>query len=185
MGSSSIANTTGNTTIADKKAHECRIFDYRVLGDAESRKLRRTWLTFDTIGYVSTGKNSDSLDFHDFDSYMVAIEPMVEMRSFTNAGKNALGDKVKGTGNLSFHHGLVGLSYDVLFGKEFSAFDNVGIKFRPVGVTYKNFNAAFNLRWYPDRFTAAQFGMVDPTPSDPESSEWLWGFSAGWIWGPK
>jgi hypothetical protein len=169
----------------EKKAHECRVFDYRVLGEAESRKLRRTWLTFDTIGYVSTGKNSDSLDFHDFDSYMVAIEPMVEMRSFTNAGKNERGDKVKGTGNLSFHHGLVGLSYDVLFGKEFSAFDNVGIKFRPVGVTYKNFNAAFNLRWYPDRFTAAQFRMVDPTPSDPESSEWTWGFSAGWIWGPK
>ena len=47
-------------------------------------------------------------------------------------------------------------------------FDNIGIKFRPVGVTYKNFNAAFNVRWYPDRFTAAQFGMTDPTPSDPD-----------------
>jgi hypothetical protein len=172
---------------AAKTAHECRIFDYRVIGEAESRKLRRTWLTFDTIGYVSTGKNSgeepEEFDFHDFDSFMVAIEPMVEMRSFTN--KDSKG--VANYGNLTFHHGLIGLSYDVVFGKQFSTFDNIGLKFRPLGVTYKNFNASFNLRWYPDRFTAGQFGMVDPTPNDPDpdSSEWTWGISAGWIWGPK
>ena len=73
---------------------------------------------------------------------MVAIEPMVEIRSYTTKDSKGVANQ----GNWTFHHGLVGLSYDIVFGKQFSTFDNVGIKFRPLGVTYRNFNASFNLR---------------------------------------
>ena len=66
------------------------------------------------------------------------------------------------TGNLSFHHGLIGASYDVLFGKKFSAFDKIGYKFRPFGITYKKVNASFTVRWYPNGFTADEFGNAEP-----------------------
>ena len=50
------------------KAHECRIIDYRVLGGAQTRKERRTWLTLDTNGYTSTGKNSEGFEFGAFET---------------------------------------------------------------------------------------------------------------------
>jgi hypothetical protein len=155
-------------------ASECRIVDYKVVGNAPPRTARRTWLTLDTNAYTSTGKNSDDFEFKAFENYMVAFEPMVEVRSFTNAG---------GAGNLSFHHGLVGMSYDILFGSDYSTFDKIGLKFRPVGFTYKKLNGAFNIRWYPNGFTGDEFGVSEPRLHDiNRPSETLWGFSMGYIW---
>ena len=108
---------------------------------------------------------------------MLAIEPMVEFRSYTSNDNK---------GDLSFHHGLIGMSYDVLAGKNFGTFDKIGFKFRPVGFTYKKLNAAFNIRWYPNGFTGDEFGVVQPRMHDIDRpSETLWGFSMGYIWGPE
>ena len=83
---------------------------------------------------------------------MVAFEPLLEVRSYTSTDANFM-----------LHHGLMGISYDVLFGENFDTFDNVGLKFRPVGVTInKRYNASFTLRYYPRRFTSEDFGIINP-----------------------
>jgi hypothetical protein len=179
-----------NATKVDDKgepytASECRFVDYKVVGNARARTQRTMWLTFDTNGYTSTGKNSEGFDFKAFENYMVAFEPMLEIRSFTNAGTDAKGARVPGTGYLSFHHGLVGMSYDVLFGSDYGTFDKIGLKFRPIGFTYKKWNGALNIRVYPNGFTGDEFGVEEPRLHDiNRPSETVWGFSMGYIWGP-
>ena len=117
-----------------------------------------------------------------FENQMVAFEPMLEIRSFTNRVRNDNGTYT--TGNLSFHHGLIGASYDVLFGKKFSAFDKIGYKFRPFGITYKKVNASFTVRWYPNGFTADEFGNAEPRLENVNrKSEVLYGATIGVLWG--
>jgi hypothetical protein len=166
--------TKGDSQGKPYSASECRFVDKKIVGNARARTTRRTWLTLDTNAYTSTGKNSDDFEFEAFENFMVAFEPMVEIRSFTNdAGK----------GNLSFHHGLVGMSYDILFGEDHGTFDKIGFKFRPIGFTYKKLNGAFNIRWYPNGFTGDEFGVSEPRLDDiNRPSETLWGFSVGYLW---
>jgi hypothetical protein len=160
---------------------ECRIIDRRIVGNAQSRKQRRTWLTLDTGLYTSTGKNSEGFNFEALENHMLAFEPMIEIRSYTNRD----GQGVPNAGNLSFHHGLVGATYDVLFGSDYGTFDKIGFKFRPVGVTYKSINAAVNVRWYPNGFTEDEFGFGPRQPDRDRDGEWTWGFAMGFIWGPR
>src|SRR5262245_43866352 len=108
----------------DYTRSECRVLDYRFTGALKERKERPWWLSLDLGAYTSTGRNSEDLDFKKFDDNMVAFEPMFEIRGYTTP-----------SGNLMFHHGLAGFSYNVLFGPEFGTFDKAGLKFRPVGVT--------------------------------------------------
>ena len=53
---------------------------------------------------------------------MVAVEPMLQLQSYRRR-----------FGGLAVYHGVVGLTYDMLFGVGFDAFDNIGVKFRPIG----------------------------------------------------
>ena len=152
---------------------ECRWVDYRFSGNLPRRSYRRWWLSLDTTPFVSTGKNSgpnDANEYRAFENYMVAFEPLVEVRSGT-------------TGDWSFHHGLVGVSYDVLFGSNFGTFDKFGFRFRPVGVTYrKKVNFALTIRWYPNGFTADEFGALKPRLENVNrANEFLYGFSVGYL----
>jgi hypothetical protein len=149
---------------------ECRAIDYLFYNKLKRRPDRQVWLSLDSGFYFSTGKNSDGNPFEAFKTFMVAFEPMLEVRSRTRE-------------NFMMFHGLMGFSYDVLFGENFDTFDNVGLKFRPVGVAfYKKYNASFTLRYYPRRFTSEDFGIVNPT-QDKTGGEWIWGFTVGWLWG--
>lgn len=125
---------------------ECRFIDKRIVGELERRDQRRTWLSLDTGIYTSTGMNSEGIEFKAFETNMLALEPMFEFRSYTSE-----------EGYFMLHHGLAGVSYDVLFGSKFDTFQNVGLKFRPIGITWGRFNASYILRVYPDGFTADQF----------------------------
>lgn len=147
---------------------DCRFFDERVVGNSMPRSTRRFWLSFDTTFYTSTGKDSDTLEYDAFETQMLAIEPILEVRSHPWK-------------KIQFHHGIVGLSYDVLFGSNFDTFDKAGIKFRPVGVTIGRFNVAYNLRLYPNGFTTDEFG---PARIDNlnRKHEYLHGFSIGYLW---
>ncbi len=156
----------------DGDIFECRVIDLLVHNRVRSRSERQVWLSLDSAFYFSTGKNSDGNQFDWFENYMVALEPMLEARSYKSPDSNFM-----------LHHGVMGITYGVLFGENFGTFDKVGLKFRPVGVTInKKYNASFTLRYYPQRFTSEEFGIVNPT-QDKDGGEWVWGFTVGWLWG--
>ncbi len=155
---------------------ECRGVDYLFYNYLKPRPLRRVWLSLDAGYYFSTTKDSDDNEFDKFKNFMVAFEPLLEIRSYTSPGYNFM-----------VHHGLMGISYDVLWGKNtldvsYDTFDNVGLKFRPIGVTInRKYNASFTLRYYPRRFTSEDFGIINPT-QDKTGGEWVYGFTVGWLW---
>jgi hypothetical protein len=153
---------------------ECRAIDYLLYNKVRTRAVRQVWLSLDSGFYFSTGKSSDGNQFDWFENFMVAFEPMLEVRSYKSPGENFM-----------LHHGLMGVTYDVLFGENFDTFDNVGLKFRPIGVTInKRYNASFTLRYYPRRFVSEDFGIINPT-QDKDGGEWVYGFTVGWLWGRR
>jgi hypothetical protein len=148
---------------------ECRGIDYLFYNKLKPRSERRFWLSLDAGFYFSTGKDSDGNRYEPGENFMVALEPLLEVRGAR-------------LGSIRLNHGLMGITYDVLFGEKFSTFDNAGFKFRPIGVTFPNkMNASFTLRYYPRRFTAEDFGLTNP--NQPKGAgEWVWGFNFGWLW---
>jgi hypothetical protein len=105
--------------------------------------------------------------------HMIAFEPMLEMRSYSSR------DKV-----VDYHHGLIGISWDLLYGADHSSFDKFGLKFRPIGITIKKkWNMSYTLRLYPNGFTNDEFGIGDPVPNANRDAEVLHGFTFGYVWG--
>src|SRR5690242_7230975 len=151
----------------DGDIFECRAIDYLFHNQVRSRTERTVWMSLDSGFYFSTGKDSgdepNRNQFRAFETFMVAFEPMLEVRSHTSK-------------NIMLYHGLMGLSYGVLFGKNFDTFDNAGLKFRPIGVAIKQkYNASFTLRYYPRRFVSEDFGIINPT-EDKTDGEFVYGF---------
>jgi hypothetical protein len=154
---------------------ECRVYDYRFIGNLRSRTRRSSWLSVDTAGYTSTTyteKNPLNLNFGGWDHTMFVVEPMFEVRGITR-------------GNLMLNYGVIGASYQVLGGSDRPTLDKFAIKFRPITVTFKRFNASFNMRWYPNGFTADEFGEGPRLDNVERPSEMTWGFSVGYLWGPR
>lgn len=174
---------TKDTPTADKDgrkitAFECRALDRLIerTGRLKPRPERRVWLSLDSGVYTSTGYNSETADFEAWKHYMIALEPMVEIRSFTS-----------GESNFMLHHGLIGATYNVIMGSGYRPFDKIGYKFRPVGVTInRSINASATVRFYPRGFTVDEFGVTDPRLNDiNRQGEFVYGFSVGFLWGPK
>ena len=59
---------------------ECRAIDYLVYNNVRSRAVRNVWISLDSAFYFSTGKDSDGNQFDWFENYMVAFEPLLEVR---------------------------------------------------------------------------------------------------------
>jgi hypothetical protein len=141
--------------------------------------MRRVWLSLDAAYYFSTSKDSDGNQYDAFKNHMVAFEPILEVRSYTSPDYNFM-----------LHHGLMGVTYDLLWGEntlgeDYDTFDNVGLKFRPIGVTInKRYNASFTLRYYPRRFTSEDFGISNPA-QDKTAGEFVYGITVGWLWGRR
>jgi hypothetical protein len=154
---------------------ECRGLDYRFVGKLEPRDTRRVWLSIDTGFYTGTGRNSDGYVFRRFKDRMIAFEPIVEMRSYTSKDRK-----------VTYHHGLVGVSWDYLYGEGYEGFDKFGVKFRPVGVTInRKWNMSYTLRIYPNGFTPDEFGFVPREEDADRPVEILHGFTFGIIWGRR
>jgi len=152
---------------------ECRGLDYRFAGKLAPRQERRVWLSIDTGFYTSTGYDSETASYEWFKQHMIAFEPMLEMRSYSSR------DKV-----VDYHHGLIGISWDLLYGADHSSFDKFGLKFRPIGITIKKkWNMSYTLRLYPNGFTNDEFGIGDPVPNANRDAEVLHGFTFGYVWG--
>jgi hypothetical protein len=155
---------------------ECRAADYRFYGMLKSRKERLVWLSFDTGPYFSTGKNphgpGTDPDYEFGEVWMVAAEPILEVRS-----GSFWHDK------LLLNHGVLGATYDIFFGGDFDTFDKAGLKFKPVTATFfKKVNASLTARWYPNGTTPDEFGKAPPQPGANRPSEWVYGFSVGYLW---
>jgi hypothetical protein len=134
----------------------CRIPPGFPIGNVGARTNVRTWLALEGGLYVSTGKNADDPDvdeveFEFGDAFMIAFEPMIEVRSTS-----------------WMHHGVLGVSYDFFLGPDFRRFTNAGFKLRPVAVAVPvgggfTLDVAYNLRLYPNGFTASDFNKA-PVP---------------------
>ncbi|MEO5739518.1 MAG: hypothetical protein ABIS29_02870 [Vicinamibacterales bacterium] len=150
--------------------NECRLVGARVSGDLSARGERRPlWLTLEGAVYFSTGKDSEMRPFKFGHAQLFAYEPTLNLRSVSH-------------GDLAIHHGVIGLSYFLLTGKDFKRFDNVGLKLVPIAVTYKRFTVAYNLRVFPNGFTSQQFGVDPRTPTLHQGREVVNGFTIGWLY---
>jgi hypothetical protein len=119
----------------------------------EGQRLGLWRITLDTTAYLSTGKSAGGNQYKWGSVGMVAVEPMLEVRSCCTDNKL-----------LSVHHG-VGLSYDFLFGQHFSRFNKFGLKITPLGIKFnKKISAAYNVRLYPHKFTPDEFGFGPRLP---------------------
>lgn len=150
------------------KQLECRAFDKRVYGNARPRAERRLWLNIPGAGYISTGKDSDDREYDFGKAQLFSFEPALEVRSITRR----LG---------VMHHGIIGLSYFFLTGSGFEHFDKVGLKFVPIGFTFRNgVNLALSLRVFPNGFTADEFGVGTRQHDVDRPWERVYGVAFGW-----
>jgi len=95
----------------------------------------------------STGLNgSDGTDYKLFQLWRAAFTPGVSFWAFN----------VKG---VPVYAGA-GVSWDLLFGKDFSAFDKFAITVTPAEVLFRErHSVAFKLRIYPNAYTSDEFGF--------------------------
>ena len=135
---------------------------------------RRFRISLDGGIYTSTGKNAGDVDYQAFKTWMLAFDPMIEVVSYDNG--------VQGKGRRELYHGVMGVSYNYLFGSGFAPFTNVALKLRPIGYGFGRFNVEFDLRMYPNGFSAGDFGKVAPEP-ESNRAETTWGVSMGIAFG--
>ena len=147
---------------------ECRLTD-KLIGrtPAPRRDLRSFWVALDSTVYFSTGKDSNDLQSEFLKTWMVAAEPMLMRGSWSDA-----------SGVFTLYHGA-GVSYDFLFGQDFSAFDKFGFKFQPIGFRYYNLTVAYILRTYHNGFTPDEFGVGDRQDDLNRPFEVVHGITAG------
>jgi len=126
--------------------------------------LGNMFLVLESGTYVSLAKNSgegeDEKDFRGFHTYMLTFDPMIGFKS-------ALGE-----------HG-VGITYNFLFGKEFSSFSNIGFKARPIILTWHQFVFEWNVRLYPNGFDVVE-GSDPAALMKGDDFEWVNGIGVTW-----
>jgi hypothetical protein len=108
-------------------------------------------LSFEGMGYFSTGKNSEGTDYEFGHVWMLAFDPMLEYVS-------------RQSERVTLYHGFMGVSYNLFLGDGFDPFSNVALKLRPIGIRYKDFAVEYNIRFYSNRFTPDEFGQP-PLPT--------------------
>jgi hypothetical protein len=148
-------------------ATACRAIHMKAAGSISPLTERRLWLTLPILAHVGTGKDSDARPYDAWKNGMLSFDPMLEVRSAE-------------AGGVDVYHSA-GLTMNRLFGKGYTPLWNAGLKVRPIGVVFNGrWDAALNLRWYPDGFTAGDFGVGPVLPDAP--GETTWGFSVARSW---
>lgn len=148
FGTSATNATSGNVNLGLRKCATLpkNVIELLATADKDIVKNRHMWLAFDADVYWSTGKDSKNGDYDALKIWMVALDPMLEVKSV-------------GSGNYFLHHGVIGMSYNLFAGPDFRVFDNVGLKFQPIEVTLHHVEISYTVRVYPKRFTPEQFGV--------------------------
>lgn len=149
------------------KLYECRVgAGLAAMADHPHRPL----LVIGGSGFVSVPHESDTQKYGWFDANMLAFEPGVLVLSRLEGA----------SGGLRIGHGA-GISYDVLFGRNFGTFDKFGFIITPVEVTYGKFVLAAKVRIYPNGFTDDEFGF-GPRANYNRPAEAIYGGSVSYIW---
>jgi len=93
----------------------------------------------------STGKDSRTQGYDWGEIWMLAAEPGIAFRSFDNADCA-----------IQVHHGI-GISWDLMFGKDIPHYDKFAIVVTPVDVAFGKVAFGIKLRLYPNGFTDDEF----------------------------
>ena len=169
-----LGDTASKTETAQKR-YECRVLDIRFTGDVKSRSERKTWLSLDMAPYWSTGKNPrEGLEFGAGKVKMAAIEPILEVRSWPRRDNTE-------NAKVMLHHGLIGATYDVLWGEDFETFDKFGFKFKPVGITSRSVECRSYATVVPQPVHARRVRKEPSTQDVKGSNEVAFGFSVGYL----
>jgi hypothetical protein len=158
----------GNSAIQD-----CALFPGKKLRNKPRDRTNSEtalWLSLEGGYYIATGKDQESGAFEFRDAHMLTFDPMLEIRT--------VGDSTRG---FTVYHGVMGISYNFLWGPHFRRFTNAAFKLRPLGVampvgTRTSLDFAYNLRIYPNGFAAEEFGH-DPVPTPTNTAEGVHGFT--------
>lgn len=149
----------------DGTVDQCTVVGMKVAGQ-DMPPARKLLFSLEGGVYVSTGHDVDGQDYEFGKTYMLAFDPMIEIQTVTRP-------------RFAMYHGVMGMSYNFLFGEGFRKFTNVAFKVRPIGVIINNrVNVAYNLRLYPNGFTADQFGRLPIVPEN-NKPEAVHGISVG------
>lgn len=119
----------------------------------QAKSTVKTWLSVGGGIYFATGADVGGNTHNKGEAYMVTLDPVFEIQSI---------DKKHG---IELYHGVIGLSYNFLWGDDFDTFRNAALLFRPVGIVFPlgsdqrfGLDFAYNLRLYPVGFTPEDFG---------------------------
>jgi hypothetical protein len=129
----------------------------------EERHDARIWLSLGGGFYWSAKKTVNGLPYERSEVKMITFDPMLEIESKSWAVPHS-------TVRLQLYHGVVGASYNFLYGDGVpNKFSNVGFKVRPFGIVIPiagdfAFDFSYDLRVYPTRFTAEDFGRTALVP---------------------
>ena len=140
----------------------CYVYDHRVSGDTNVRQGSNLWFTLAGGAYTSTWKDSKTGEYGWFENYMIAFEPMLFAGSSSRS-----------------RHGI-GLTYNFLFGERFGRFNNLGVKIVPFSIPLGPGNLVITARYYPDRFTTADFDAKPRAPEQPSKRELVLGAMFEW-----
>lgn len=126
----------------DGELEECRVIGLKFAGTGNASRFR---LRLDGTILWSTGKNSNA-NYEFAKVRMLGFDPMLEVRSAES-------------GDVAVYHG-VGVSYNALFGGDFSTFDKFGIKFQPLSVLlFSRVELGHSVKLYVNGSTADEFGF--------------------------
>jgi hypothetical protein len=115
----------------------------------------RFWLSFEAGAFVSTGRNSDGIDYKFGRIGMLAVEPMLE---FVGTGNLAAAYQ-KGARAGAVYFGVGPLINHFIVKGPTPSFTKTGIKFRPIAIAFSGWALEYNVRLYPDGFTSDEFGF--------------------------
>ena len=138
---------------------------------AEGREdwRKRVYFSVGATFFTSTGTDSATKTYRFDDVNMLAFEPSVSVRTFSP------GDGSR----LRVYHG-VGPTFDRVFGRSITTFDNVGIKVTLVEFVLPKYHVSFGsaVRLYPNGFTDDEFGSGPHLDFD-RRHEYVWGGTFG------
>jgi len=143
---------------------------------AENQPDAKMWLSLGGTFFWSIDKTVNGQHYETGEVKMWSFDPILEIESKAWAIKDK---NLK----LQIYHGVVGASFNLLHGKDFSTFSNVAFRLRPAGIVIplsKNWGVdlSYNIRFYPRRFTAEDFGK-EPLPDAEPSREAVHSFVLG------
>ena len=156
----------------------------KVLGSAfTEQRPPRVWLSLAGGYYWSVDKEVNHVHYGKGEVKMWTFDPMLEFESWSSpkcqAQRAAACDGLR----WQIYHGALGVSYNILFGDNFTTFSNAGLKMRPFGIvapvlkrvplpwTDKTASIgadfSYDVRVYTRRFSARDFNRV---PVEPEKN---------------